>query len=108
MRRPLDSVVPELKHAAIIVMVALAAVVMAGCGALGQGQSGGDDLLDMALADSKWIVVNDMAAFTAGEVPESVSGDQDWEESPNSPKWGFLRERSIHCWRQHPAAGGTR
>ena len=80
MRRPLDSVVPELKHAAIIMMVALAAVVMAGCGALGQG--GGDDLLDMVLTDSKWIVVTDMAAFTAGEVPESVSGDQDWEESP--------------------------
>ena len=82
MRRPLDSVVPELKHAAIIVMVALAAVVMAGCGALGLDQSGGDDLLDMVLPDSKWIVVNDMAAFTAGEVPESVSGNQDWEESP--------------------------
>ena len=77
--RLLHSVMPELKHAAIIAMVPLAAALMSGCGALGQG--GGDDLLDMVLPGTEVIGITDMAAFTAGEAPESAAGDRDWEDT---------------------------
>ena len=94
--RLLHSVVPELKNAAIIVMVPFAAVLMAGCGALDSG--GGDDLLDMVLPGTEEIALTDMAAFAAGEAPR-VRRRTGTGRIRASPKWGFLRERSKHrCW----------
>ena len=75
--RPLDFVVPGLKHAVIFAMVPFAAIFIAGCGTVGSG--GGDDLLDMILPDTRVVGITDVATFTAGDVPESVGGD--WEES---------------------------